>query len=276
MNIRIYNTLHHTGVALALALLLLIFYGLPHPVCAETQVVPVSFDHNHSIWDKLLQRFVSVNRSQSALDYHGLQLASGDLNNYLKLITEVKRSEYDLFTRQQKLAFMINAYNAFTVQLVLKDYPVRSIKDIGGWITGPWKHRFFSLFGKKRHLDFIEHEVIRKDFQVPEIHFALVCAARSCPPLRPEAYTGEDLNHQLDAAAQNFLSDPERNFYDPEKHTLHLSKIFNWFEDDFLVNAKSIQTYVASRMSSVPGGSNINSAPIFYLSYDWTLNDIAR
>jgi hypothetical protein len=151
-----------------------------------------------------------------------------------------------------------------------------SIKKIGSWLSTPWKIQFFKLFGEPHALDDIEHKMIRQWFNEPRIHFALVCAAKSCPPLRSEAYTADRLEAQLNDAARNFLTDKDRNYFDPSTSTLYLSSIFKWYGSDF--NAK----YISDRHFIAPFMARdeltvekivSESTPLEYLSYDWSLND---
>lgn len=176
--------------------------------------------------------------------------------------------------REQQLAYLINLYNAQTLELVVRHYPVKSIKDIGNWYRGPWGQPVVSLMGKVTTLDFLEHKVIRPMFREPAVHFALVCASRGCPPLRREPYVADHLMDQLRDQGRIFLSDKSKNRVDDETGTLYLSAIFKWFREDFTGQAGSLQAFVAPYLpanSSQRLESHVYG--IKFLDYDWSLND---
>lgn len=227
-----------------------------------------SVDHSHALWEKVLKRVVVVNGHKSSIKYDELKRSPEDLRQYINSLSRVSRSRFDSFSEKEQLAFLINAYNALTLELVIQHYPVDSIKDIGGWFSTPWKIEFFSLFGEKHSLDDIEHQMIRKWYDEPRIHFALVCAARSCPPLRTEPFRASELDDQLHASAKNFLHDEDRNRFDPARQTLFLSSVFKWYGSDFNSRYGSATKYVSKFYKNVP-----SRVAIAYLPYDWSLND---
>ncbi|MGD8885978.1 MAG: DUF547 domain-containing protein [Gammaproteobacteria bacterium] len=245
---------------------------------ASTAAPAASFDHEHSAWQELLQTYVVDHGAYSEVRYLQLQQnAIAALENYLQSLSRVPKSQFDQWSKAQRLAFLINAYNAFTVQLIVAHYPVDSIKDIGGFFRSPWKIEFFSLFGEKTHLDHIEHELIRgRDYAEPRIHFALVCASVGCPKLQGRAYTAQDLESMLESATNTFLHDPSRNRYAAADNTLYLSSIFKWYGEDFAVKSGSVEQFVAAYMSDDPkvrqriGSKQVD---VEYLDYDWSLND---
>ena len=162
------------------------------------------------------------------------------------------------------------------MKLVLDHYPLQSIKDIGFLFWGPWKKKFFSLFGKQRSLDELEHEMIRPVFEEPRVHFALVCASKSCPQLRKEAYLADRLESQFEDGAKKFLSDPHLNRFNKEKRSLLLSPIFKWYKEDFQKKSGSVEAFIASRLAANPDEETLirnGSVPLTYSEYDWTLND---
>lgn len=236
---------------------------IPRSLLAES-----SFDHTHEAFTRILQEYVVEHDGKSSVRYKDLQSAPDALSAYLRSLSEVSRERFDSFSRDEQLAFLINAYNGFTIQLVLDHYPVDSIKDIGGWFSTPWKKDFFTLLGETHSLDDIEHEMIRKWFDEPRIHFALVCAARSCPPLRAEAFTATRLESMLEASAKNFLQDSDRNYYDSSKRQFHLSSIFKWYGDDFNERYGSMKKFVSRYYE----GSSPEQR-VTFLSYDWSLNE---
>ena len=154
------------------------------------------------------------------------------LARYLETLSAVSPAEFDRWSEARQLAFLINAYNAWTVELILRHYPgIDSIREIGGWFRSPWKLSFFDLLGKRRSLDELEHEMIRENYAEPRIHFAVNCASIGCPALAREPYRGDELERQLEAATQRFLSDRQRNGL--SKGALRVSPIFDWYEEDF-------------------------------------------
>ena len=245
-------------------------------VCANAY----AFDHRHAAFDQLLQQVVVPHGPQTDVDYALLKTKVADLDAYLEVLQEVTADEYHAWDPSQQLAFLINAYNAFTLKLIVMHYPeIDSIRDLGGLIfSSPWDIEFFQLLGKPATLDIVEHDLIRKNFAEPRIHFAVNCASRGCPPLQTTAYTAEKLDAQLEHATRQFLRDPERNRYVPGKKRLELSSIFNWYKPDFEQAAGSIEKYVAPYITDDPETRTLISnhgASRSFLDYDWALNDKA-
>lgn len=171
--------------------------------------------------------------------------------------------------RDERLAFWLNAYNALTLRLVADHYPVASIRDIAA--GKPWDQPVVTLAdGRSLTLNQIEHDIIRPEFKEPRVHFALVCAAVSCPPLRSEAYVADRLDAQLDDQTKTFLRDPSANRYDPTRGRLELSAIFQWFANDFGGNDAAVIAFVSPYLSKAPKPGT----PISYLDYDWSINGL--
>jgi hypothetical protein len=267
-------------VALPLALL-----GLPG--AARAQSAATAFDHRYGAWDTLLRQHVIVaaGGNASALRYAALQTQRATLKAVLDALSAVSPASYAAWSKAQQLAFLINAYNAFTVELILTRYPdLKSIKDLGSFVQSPWKKKFFRLLGQERSLDEVEHEMIRAPgvFDDPRIHVAVVCASIGCPMLRDEAFVAERLDAQLDDAMRRFLADRARNRFDAGTGTLSVSKIFDWYRKDFERGNRgydSLQTLFA-RHAEVLGASPQAQADIragryklAFLDYDWALND---
>jgi hypothetical protein len=240
------------------------------------RVQTATFDHEHGVWTELLQQYVTNDGGISQVDYRALLDEEVKLNGYLESLSRVSRAEFDGWTEDQRLAFLINAYNGFTVRLVMDHFPVKSIKDIGGWFSSPWKKRFFQLLGDERHLDDIEHGMIRKDFDEPRIYFAVNCAATGCPPLRAEAYVAARLDEQLEDNTRRFLRDTRRNRYSATEPRLELSSVMDWYRDDFTKNGQSLHDFVASRMGATPADAEAivdRKVRMRFLDYDWSLNN---
>jgi hypothetical protein len=247
----------------------------------------LAFDQNHSAWDALLKRHVSVAQdgSSSRADYAGFRADQSALQVYLDGLSSATQTEYRGWTREQQLAFLVNAYNAFTVRLVLTRYPdLKSIKDLGSLLKSPWKKEFFTLLGAERSLDDVEHGLIRAPgaFNEPRIHFALNCASIGCPMLRDRAYVAERLDSQLEDSVRRFLGDRSRNRYDPASKALEVSRIFDWYKVDFEKGNRgtsSVPQFLARYADFLADGAAARAlvregqAQVRYLDYDWTLND---
>ena len=250
-------------------LLILLLSGL------LAQAAPV-FDHNHSKFDTVLKEAVVVIGPKSQVRYSLIQKKPGLLDQYLDEVQSVTQSQYQQWSEHEKIAFLINAYNALTIKLILSKYPdLKSIKDLGGFFSGPWKIEFFTLFGEKRHLDYIEHGILRKQFKEPRIHFALVCASIGCPALRDEVYIADRLNEQLDDAAKLFIRDTDRNRYNRGSETLEISSIFKWFKGDFIKTHGSVEKFIARWVTNdrvLQKRIQNKEIDIDYLDYDWNLN----
>jgi len=246
-----------------------------------------AFDHWHSGWDALLRQHVVVASGgvASTVRYAQLKNQRDALQGYLAGVSAVSPQEYGGWSRPQQLAFLVNAYNAFTVELILTRYPdLKSIKDLGSWFESPWKKKFFRLLGEERSLDDLEHGLIRASgvFDDPRIHVAVVCASVGCPMLRDEAFVADRLDAQFDDALRRFLSDRSRNRFDAASSTLAVSKIFDWYRKDFEQGVRgydSLQTFFALQaeaLGSTPQARadlRAGRYKIVYLDYDWSLND---
>ena len=246
-----------------------------------------AFDHRHADWDTQLKQQVVVAASgvSSNVRYAGFKAQRAGLQAYLAALSAVTPQEYGLWTKPQQLAFLVNAYNAFTVELILTRYPdLKSIKDLGGVFESPWKKKFFRLLGSERSLDDLEHGLIRAPgvFDDPRIHVAVVCASIGCPMLRNEAFVADRLDTQFDDAMRRFLSDRQRNRFDPASGTLAVSKIFDWYQKDFeqghrgIDSLKTLFARYAERLAETPAAQvdlRAGRYKLTHLDYDWALND---
>ncbi|MCB1670349.1 MAG: DUF547 domain-containing protein [Pseudomonadales bacterium] len=244
------------------------------------------FDHDHTRWNQLLSRHVWMLEEgrQSQVDYAGLLEEHDSLRLYLEELAAVDRPRFDGWSEQQRLAFLINAYNAWTVELILGEYPdLDSIRDLGSLFRSPWSRRIVNLFGESLSLDYVEHRLIRgaQGFGEPRIHFAVNCASIGCPALRPEAFVGERLEEQLENATRLFLADPSRNRLQGD--TLWVSELFDWYAEDFRQGwrgIRSVSQFLARYRDAMqlPAGVSRDLAQdrvrIRYLDYDWRLNDL--
>ncbi len=257
---------------------------------ADAQTQAQTFDHNHAAWTALLKKHVLLlrNGQASQVRYAGFAQDRDALKAYLATLAAVPKANFDAFTKPQRMAFLINAYNAYTVELILTKYPdLKSIKDIGSFLSNPWKQKVAPLLGTTMTLDGIEHETlrVRGAYDDPRIHFAVNCASIGCPMLREEAFTGDKLDAQLDAQALRFMSDRTRNRYDTGKQRLEVSKIFDWYGEDFRLGHRGIGSLdaffakYADQLADAPADRDIvrgQKPSITHLDYDWALNDAKR
>ena len=248
----------------------IVHFSFPNAVSAEP------FDHSHKLWQATLNNYLQRVAYQSYFNYEGLKKNRETFNKYLKSLSSVTRKQYKGFNEKEKLAFLINAYNAYTVELIISNYPVKSIRNIGGLFSNPWKKEFFVLLGDETYLDYIEHAILRKEFNEPRIHFSINCAAIGCPSLQEKAYTAGNLEALFEKGGSEFLKDPSKNKLNEENQTLKISKVFYWFKSDFEKKYGSVEAFLAPRITSdeqlqksiLQGEYNI-----IYANYDWSLID---
>lgn len=221
---------------------------------------------DHAPFTKLLHAHVK----DGVVDYPALGKERAALTAYLETLRKVDEKTLAAQPKPAQLAYYLNLYNAETLALLLEHPGVKSIRDIGG-AEGPWKLPRVKLFGQTRTLDELEHEIIRKRYPDARVHFALVCAAKGCPKLRSEAYTGERLEAQLDDQARTFLRATSR--FDAKTRTLTVSKLFEWFAGDFTRDAGTVPAYVARYLGPAEQAQLLaGDVKLAYLAYDWSLN----
>lgn len=271
-----------TSVMLLLVGMLSFFVMPSH---GETQSTPLQI---HERWNTLLSQYVHPidNGHSTQVDYAGFAKERQVLTQYLTDLAAIPEAQFKTWTKNTQLAFLINAYNAYTVELILSRYPdLSSIRDLGGFLSSPWKQDIGPLLGKERTLDEIEHGLIRGNnkYNEPRIHFAVNCASVGCPALREEAYTGEALDRQLAEQTQRFLSDRSRNRIDDE--ILTVSKIFDWYRDDFesgwqgrtrLADFLALYHEALSLTSDQTDALVKGKINIEFSDYDWSLNDVSK
>jgi len=218
--------------------------------------------HDHSVWDGLLQKHVS---DKGSVDYEGFIKDHDLLIQYLDHLSI--GSPNPAKSQEEHLAYWINAYNAFTVKLIIDHWPLKSIKDIGGnipMIDSPWSIKFFKIGGVDFDLDTIEHEILRKKFVEPRIHFAIVCASMSCPTLLNQAFVPTELESQLDSQTRAFINDSSKNRISDK--SMALSQIFEWFKMDFSEQG-NLRKYIEPYTTV-----NLPEGDIEFIEYDWSLN----
>ena len=231
------------------------------------------FDQTHAIFTGVLTQYVKDAR----VDYAALKAHPQDLNHYLDQAAAVTKDEFKKWSEPQQIAFLSNSYNAYTLRLIVDHYPLKSIKDIGSIFSGPWDQPVVKLFGEATTLNAVEHKMLRKDYSEPRIHFALVCAAKGCPPLRSEAYVADRLNEQLDDQAKQFLATPNKNRVEAGEQVVYLSPIFKWYGGDFEKKSGSVlaalKPYWPEKAAAVLSKGDFK---IRYTDYDWSLNEQSK
>ena len=254
-----------------------------------------AFDHTHADLDAVLKDHVHG----SVVDYASLSKDTRVLDRYLGQLDSVTRDEVDAWSRDKRLAYWINAYNAFTLRVILDYYPIKTWTFKGLvvprnsiiQIPGVWKKLTWEVAGQSLTLDYIEHGIIRPEFNEPRIHFAIVCASIGCPDLRNEAFTYEKLESQLDEQTRIYLSNTSKGIkIERDDKRVCVSQLFKWFNEDFNVDAPSgfqsrhrskkvrnVLNFVAHYMSD-PEVLQLLQSPevdLEYLSYDWSLNEVS-
>lgn len=228
---------------------------------------------NFEPWHQLLQQYVNA---QGQVDYQSWKADDGAIAYLKTWLTSLQATNLDTLEPNTSLALLLNLYNALTIKQVLEKYPIESIRPtilgVPNWISFKlfFSSSIYKLNDQTLSLDEIEHNLLRKKFSEPRIHFALVCASSGCPQLRNEAYWPNKVREQLEQDAQQFIRNPEKVRYDAQTNTLYCSKIFKWYEEDFLTVTNSIPEYIQkySHQQLLP------SAQIEHLPYSWQLNDV--
>jgi hypothetical protein len=247
-------------IIVGLGLWIFLFNGFIGLAAPEESIA----EANHDIYAELLKKYVK----SGVVEYKGLKNEEAYLDKYLKIL---ERTDPERLSRNSQFAFYINAYNAWTIKLILNGYPgLKSIKDLGGIFTSPWKKQIARINGEVITLDHIEHDILRPRFKDPRVHFAINCAAKSCPPLRPEPYRANALDRQLDEMARAFINDSQRNRL--EGRTLYASRIFKWFAKDFNNDVPGFFLEYAQKDLKKQLEESKSTLKIKYLDYDWSLN----
>ncbi len=231
-----------------------------HPLASTGTTV------DNSLYGELLKKYVRDGK----VDYAGFKTEEAKLDRYLKILENV---DSEKLSRNEQFAFYTNAYNAWTIQLILGAYPgVTSIKDLGSLLKSPWKKKIVRIDRKVISLDHVEHEILRPRYKDPRVHFAINCAAKSCPPLRPEPFDGNILDRQLDESTRSFINDPQS--YRLDDGELYVSRIFKWFSEDFNDDVFAFFLKYATGNLKKKLGAKSGRINIKYLEYDWSLNEM--
>ena len=242
---------------------------------ANQQVTPYDLD----LYADVLNNYVD---EQGWVDYEGLQADRAALDQFNASLDAVSMETYESWTEPEQIAFLVNAYNSLTLKSIIDQQPLKSsIRDI----PGVWRIRKHPILGNTKTLDAIEHSILRKDFNEPRIHAALVCAALSCPPLRNEPYTGENLDDQLDDQVVQWLEGEHGIAIDQANKTVAISSIFEWFGEDWKpsfgtddgftgsANQKAVLNFISNYLSDEEAAYlESGDYKLNYLYYDWALN----
>lgn len=229
--------------------------------CLMTTIVN-AFDH--SKFDAILKTYVN----DGFVEYSKLKENKEDLSKFRSYLGDLNSAKVENFDRNEKLAFWINAYNAYTIDLIINNLPIASIKNIGNFFNGPWDQNICKAGRETYTLNHIEHKILRVDFQEPRIHFAIVCASISCPKLLSTAFTKQNIEELLDIGAKNFINDSTKNMFDAKENILMASKIFSWFGEDFDSMGGTIGVWNKyTKTQQIPKNSDID-----FIDYDWSLN----
>ena len=225
---------------------------------------------SHDLFNQVLQEHVD---KKGRVNYTQLKANPEKLERYLDLLAVAKPTE---LSYNAQLAFWVNAYNALVIKGVLDHYPTTSVRKVK-WFGGFFSRLKFQVAGKTYTLNQIEHGIIRTEFADPRIHFVLVCASASCPPLENSAFSAEDIEERLETATFNFVQNPEHVRIDRAKRRVYLSKIFKWYDDDFEIGYEGVADFLADYLP--PEDADfvlLEDVKFHHLDYDWTLNDQKR
>lgn len=229
--------------------------GLPTPSVDGNISTDATAELDHSTWNSLLQKHVS---GEGMVDYQGFKKDREKLDEYLKMLSGQRPDES--WSNAELLAYYINLYNAYTVDLILRNYPVKSIKDI----DSPWTKEFIKIGDTKISLGGIENSVLRK-MNAPRIHFAINCASISCPKLMNEAYTAKNIDKQLEKATSEFINSDKNEI---SKNSARLSSIFDWYKKDFTEKGTLVDYVNQYSNTKIDAGASIS-----YKDYNWNLNE---
>jgi hypothetical protein len=245
---------------------LILFYGTLS-IIAGGNMIAKSLAGNtvdHHLYADLLGKYVQ----SGEVDYKGLKGEESALDAYLAVLEVVDPQS---LSRDEQFAFYANAYNAWTIKLIVSGYPgIKSIKDLGSLLKSPWKKKIARIDGKLISLDQIEHDILRPRFKDPRVHFAINCAAKSCPPLSDEPFSGDRLNQQLDRLTRAFINDPNSNYL--KGNVLYVSSIFKWFKSDFKDGIVNFFLKYADDDFKISLNALGKKVKVKYLDYDWSLN----
>ena len=246
-----------------------VFFLYHYRVEADSRTEQLAGDavFSHDLYDQVLQEHVDEN---GRVNYTKLKANPEKFEAYLDLLAVANPTEWSY---NEQLTFWINAYNALVIKGVVDHYPITSVRKVK-LFNGFFSRLKFQAAGKMYTLDQIEHGIIREEFVDPRAHFALVCASSSCPPLGNRAFSAETLEEDLETVTFNFIRNPEQVRIDRSKRTVHVSKIFKWYKDDFKSGYDGVTDFLADYLPSEDAEYLLSTdVKVHHLDYDWTLND---
>ncbi len=214
---------------------------------------------DHVNWNSLLSKYVS---SEGKVDYDGFKTSQSKLDAYLSLLS--KNQPSSSWSKQESMSYWINAYNANTVSLILKNYPLNSIMDINNGKA--WDLKFIKIGEKTYSLNNIEHDILRIKYPDPRIHFAVNCAAKSCPKLNNSAFTPQNLEANLTQLTKAFINNSSKN--NLSSNPIKVSKLFEWYKDDFTKNGTVIDYINKYSTSKIEASTKVD-----FMEYSWKLNN---
>ena len=246
---------------------ILFLYHFRVEVDVRTQQPANGVSFSHDLFNQVLQEHVD---KKGRVDYTKLKANPEKLEKYLDLLAVANPTE---LSYNAQLAFWVNAYNALVIKGVIDHYPTTSVRKVK-WFGGFFSRLKFQVAGKTYTLNQIEHGIIRTEFVDPRVHFILVCASTSCPPIENSAFSAEDIEERLETATFNFVQNPEQVRIDRAKRRVYLSKIFKWYDDDFREGYDGVADFLTDYLPPEDAESLLaGNLKFHYLDYDWTLND---
>ncbi len=259
-------TLFKSMFKIAVAGILFLFFG--NSCNSVKQSDSNSNPISHEKWSNLLEKHVA---ESGLVDYKGFKEDSNQLQAYLTQLSNHHPNKNN-WSKNERLAYWINAYNAYTIELILKHYPVESIKSITSgpnipFVNSPWDLQFIEIEDREYDLNNIEHGILRENFNEPRIHFAINCASVSCPELRDEAFQASKIEQQLQEQAVHFINNSNKNKLSQDR--VEISSIFSWFSGDFTENGSLIDYLNKYAKTPINKDAEVN-----YMDYSWELNDV--
>jgi hypothetical protein len=234
---------------------------------SRTQQPTSNASFSHELFDQVLQEHVD---EKGRVNYTKLKANPKKLEAYLDLLAFANPEE---LSYNEQLTFWINTYNALVIKGVVNHYPTTSVRKVK-LFNGFFSRLKFQVANKMYTLNQIEHDIIRIEFVEPRVHFVLVCASSSCPPLWNRAFSAETIEERLETATFNFIRNPEQVRIDRPKRHVYVSKIFKWYDDDFTEGYDGVTDFLTDYLP--PEDVEFlesTDVKLRHLDYDWTLND---
>ena len=260
------NRILIVSLLLLSAFSVLFLYRFRVEMDTRTQQQTTDTPFSHDLFNQVLQEHVDKGK----VNYAKLKANSEKLEAYLDLLAVAKPAE---MSYNAQLAFWINTYNALVIKGVIDHYPTKSVRKVKAF-GGFFSRLKFQVAEETYSLNQIEHDIIRKEYVIPHVHFALVCASIGCPPLENSVYLPETIEEQLEAVTLKFVTNPEKVRLDRAKRRVYLSQIFKWYKKDFTEGYDGVPDFLADYLPTEDADFVLaEDVKFHYLDYDWTLND---